>query len=136
MQNLIALSLAACIISLANFACADDINISSDIVEFNKSSNSISFTNNVRIDSEYINVLANQAVLDNDKDTISVYGNPSLISSNNPNNLFKGQAKKIIIFTDEKIHLIGEASMNYENINISSNKILFNPQTGSLSSQE
>ena len=35
-----------------------------------------------------------------------------------------------IIYSDEKVHLVGNASMSYENINITSNKIVFNPQTG------
>ena len=43
---------------------------------------------------------------------------------------------KIIIFNDEKVHLIGDATMFYENINISSDKIVFNPQTGSLFSEK
>ena len=42
----------------------------------------------------------------------------------------------LIIFNDEKVHLIGDASMFYENINISSDKIVFNPQTGSLLSEK
>ncbi len=113
-----------------------DINISSDLVEYKKSSNSILFKNNVEINSEYIFVTANEAIFDNEKDTISVYGNPSFIESNNPNSFFKGKAQKIIIYNDEKVHLIGDASMSYENINISSKKILFNPQTGNFTQQE
>ena len=89
------------IISFAGFAesyVEKDINISSDLVEYKKSSNSILFKNNVEINSEYIFVTANEAIFDNEKDTISVYGNPSFIESNNPNRFFKGKAQKIIIF--------------------------------------
>ena len=43
----------------------------------------------------------------------------------------KGQ----IFFSNEKIHLIGNASMKYENISISSNIIIFNPRTGKISSE-
>ena len=127
------------IISFAGFALSyveKDINISSDLVEYKKSSNSILFKNNVEINSEYIVVIANEAIFDSEKDTISVYGNPSFIESNNPNSFFKGKAQKIIIYNDEKVHLIGDASMSYENINISSKKILFNPQTGNFTQQE
>ena len=127
------------IITFAVFAesyIEKDINISSDLVEYKKSSNSILFKNNVEINSEYIIVIANEAIFDNEKDTISVYGNPSFIESNNPNSFFKGKAQKIIIYNDEKVHLIGDASMSYENINISSKKILFNPQTGNFTQQE
>ncbi len=127
------------IISFVGFATSNiekDINISSDLIEYKKSSNSVLFKNNVEINSEYIVVSANEAIYDNEKDIISVYGNPSLIESSNPNSYFKGQAQKIIIYNDEKVHLIGEASMSYENINISSKKILFNPQTGNFKQQE
>ena len=127
------------IISFTGFASSNiekDINISSDLIEYKKSSNSVLFKNNVEINSEYIVVSANEAIYDNEKDIISVYGNPSLIESNNPNSYFKGQAQEIIIYNDEKVHLIGEASMSYENINISSKKILFNPQTGNFKQQE
>ncbi len=127
------------IISFTGFASSNiekDINISSDLIEYKKSSNSVLFKNNVEINSEYIVVSANEAIYDNEKDIISVYGNPSLIESSNPNSYFKGQAQKIIIYNDEKVHLIGEASMSYENINISSKKILFNPQTGNFKQQE
>ena len=127
------------IITFAVFAesyIEKDINISSDLVEYKKSSNSILFKNNVEINSEYIVVIANEAIFDSEKDTISVYGNPSFIESNNPNSFFKGKAQKIIIYNDEKVHLIGDASMSYENINISSKKILFNPQTGNFTQQE
>ena len=127
------------IVSFVGFSASNiekDINISSDLVEYNKSSNSIFFKNNVEINSEYIVVTANEAIFDNEKDTISVYGNPSFIESNNPNSSFKGKAQKIIIYNNEKVHLIGDASMSYENINISSKKILFNPQTGKFTQQE
>ena len=127
------------IVSFVGFSASNiekDINISSDLVEYNKSSNSIFFKNNVEINSEYIVVTANEAIFDNEKDTISVYGNPSFIESNNPNSSFKGKAQKIIIYNNEKVHLIGDASMSYENINISSKKILFNPQTGNFTQQE
>ena len=58
------------------------------------------------------------------------------ITSNKDDSFFNGKANKIIIFNDEKVHLIGDATMFYENINISSDKIVFNPQTGSLLSEK
>ena len=112
------------------------INIESDTVEYMKATNSISFLDNVRIASENINVLAKEAIYDSELDTISVIGFPSIITSTKRGTNFKGKAEKIIIYSNEKIDLVGNASMSYENINITSNKIVFNPQTGSLISEK
>ena len=112
------------------------INIESDAVEYMKATNSISFLENVRIASENINVLAKEAIYDSELDTISVIGFPSIITSTKKGTNFKGKAEKIIIYSNEKIDLVGNASMSYENINITSNKIVFNPQTGSLVSEK
>jgi len=49
-------------------------------------------------------------------------------------NIFSGKADKILFFDDEKIHLIGNASMKYEGTSISSNIIVFNPQSGKMTS--
>ena len=112
------------------------INIESDTVEYMKATNSISFLDNVKIASENINVLAKEAIYDSELDTISVIGFPSIITSTKKGTNFKGKAEKIIIYSNEKVHLVGNASMSYENINITSNKIVFNPQTGNLMSEE
>ena len=55
--------------------------------------------------------------------------------SSKKNTSFNGKAEKIMFFNDEKIHLIGDASIKYENISISSNIIIFNPRTGKISSE-
>ena len=112
------------------------INIESDTVEYIKATNSISFLDNVKIASENINVLAKEAIYESELDTISVIGFPSIITSTKKGTNFKGEAEKIIIYSNEKIDLVGNASMSYENINITSNKIVFNPQTGNLISEE
>ena len=112
------------------------INIESDTVEYVKATNSISFLENVKIASENIKVLAKEAIYDSELDTISVIGFPSIITSTKKGTNFKGKAEKIIIYSNEKIDLVGNASMSYENINITSNKIVFNPQTGSLVSDK
>ena len=112
------------------------INIESDTVEYMKATNSISFLNNVKIASENINVLAKEAIYNSELDIISVIGFPSTITSSKKGTNFKGKAEKIIIYSNEKIDLVGNASMSYENINITSNKIVFNPQTGNLISEE
>ena len=112
------------------------VNIESDTVEYMKAANSISFLNNVKIATENIKVLAKEAIYDSELDTILVIGFPSVITSSKKGTNFNGKAEKIIIFSNEKVHLVGNASMSYENINITSNKIVFNPQTGNLMSEE
>ena len=113
---------------------SNDIKIKSGTIEFIKESNKINFLNNVVIDSEFVNIVAESAIYDDINSVISLLGSPSLISSNKQDNLFDGKAEKILFFNDEKVHLIGNASMKYENISISSNIIIFNPQTGNISS--
>ena len=112
----------------------NDIKIKSGTIEFIKESNKINFLNNVVIDSEFVNIVAESAIYDNINSVISLLGSPSLISSNKQDNIFDGKAEKILFFNDEKVHLIGNASMKYENISISSNILIFNPQTGTISS--
>ena len=113
----------------------NDIQVKSDTVEFLKHTNQISFINNVEINSNFVKIKANSAIYDDVKDTLSILGTPSVIKSINKNNIFDGKAEEIMFFSDEKIHLIGNASMIYENISISSNIIIFNPMTGKISSE-
>jgi lipopolysaccharide export system protein LptA len=113
---------------------SNDIKIKSGTIEFIKESNKINFLIDVVIDSEFVNIVAESAIYDDINSVISLLGSPSIISSNKQDNLFDGKAKKILFFNDEKVHLIGNASMKYENISISSNIIIFNPQTGNISS--
>ena len=112
-----------------------DIQIKSDTVEFLKQTNQISFINNVEINSNFVSISAKSALYDDISKIISIKGIPSLIKSNRDDSLYKGTADKIIFFSDEKVHLIGNASMKYENVSISSNIIIFNPRTGKFSSE-
>ena len=112
-----------------------DIQIKSDTVEFLKQTNQISFINNVEINSNFVSISAKSALYDHINKIISIKGMPSLIKSNKDDSFFSGAAEKIIFFSDEKIHLIGNASMKYENVSISSNIIIFNPRTGKFSSE-
>jgi len=112
-----------------------DIQIKSDTVEFLKQTNQISFINNVEINSDFVSISAKSALYDDISKIISIKGIPSLIKSNRDDSLYKGTADKIIFFSDEKVHLIGNASMKYENVSISSNIIIFNPRTGKFSSE-
>lgn len=113
---------------------SNDIKIKSGTIEFIKESNKINFLNNVEIDSDFVKIIAESAIYDDVNSVISLEGRPSLIKSNKKDNIFDGEAEKILFFNDQKVHLIGNASMKYENISISSNLIVFNPQTGKISS--
>mgnify|MGYP001394134898 FL=1 len=113
----------------------NDIRIKSDAIEFLEKNNQINFLNNVEINSDFVNIKADSAVYDDIKEMISILGKPSTIKSSKKNTSFNGKAEKIMFFNDEKIHLIGNASMKYENISISSNIIIFNPRTGKISSE-
>ena len=113
---------------------SNDIKIKSGTIEFIKESNKINFLNNVEIDSDFVKIIAESAIYDDVNSVISLEGHPSLIKSNKKDNTFDGEAEKILFFNDQKVHLIGNASMKYENISISSNLIVFNPQTGKISS--
>ena len=111
-----------------------DIKIKSDSIEFLKENNQISFINNVEIRSNSVRIEANSATYHDFKNVISISGRPSTIESSMKDTVFSGKANKILFFNDEKIHLIGNASMKYESISIASDLIIFNPQTGKLSS--
>ena len=87
------------------------INIESATVEYIRVTNSISFLNNVKITSDKLNVLADEAVYDGESEMISVIGFPSVISSGKEGTQFKGKAEKIIIYSDEKVHLVGNLSL-------------------------
>ncbi len=113
-----------------------DIQIKSDTVEFLKDVNQISFLNNVEIISNFVSISAKSAIYDDLNQVISIKGMPSSIESNNGDKLFSGTAEKILFFNDEKVHLVGNASMKYENVSISSNIIIFNPRIGKISSTE
>jgi len=113
----------------------EHVKIKSDSIEFYKESNQINFKHNVEIKSEFISIEASSAIYDNSENSISLTGMPTTITSNKDNNDFSGKANKIIFYTNEKVHLIGNAKMIYENLIISSELIIFNPMTGNFSSE-
>jgi len=134
----LSLIISASLIIALNISAAsfnEDIQIKSDKVEFLKETYQISFIDDVEINSNFVTISANSALYDDIDKIISIKGMPSLIKSNKDDSFFSGAAEKIIFFSDEKIHLIGNASMKYENVSISSNIIIFNPRTGKFSSE-
>ena len=113
----------------------EHVKIKSDSIEFYKEYNQINFKHNVEIKSDFISIEASSAIYDNSENSISLTGTPTTITSNKDNNDFSGTANKIIFYTNEKVHLIGNAKMIYENLIISSELIIFNPITGNFSSE-
>ena len=117
---------------------AEDLNhikIKSDKVELKIDAHKINFLNNVFIDSKHISISASSAIYDDKSKVVTMYGSPSKITSNKDNDFFYGMADKILFFKNERIHLIGNATMKYNGISISSNLIIFNPITGNVSSE-
>ena len=111
------------------------IKIKSERVEVNNDFENVNFIINVFINSQSVRISANSAIYNNNNKTISIIGDPSSIESIKDENVYEGAAEKIIFFNDEKVHLIGNASMKLENISISSNLIIFNTRTGKISSK-
>ena len=122
------------ILDLNSKSLASEVKIESDKVEFSNDSKNISFFSNVNINSSYVEISASSAIYDDKKEVISISGDPSSIKSNNENNFFNGEAETILFFSDEKVHLVGNASIKFDNISINSNLIIFNPKTGKITS--
>ena len=104
---------------------ASEVKIESDKVEFLNDSKNISFLSNVNINSSYVEISASSAIYDNKKEVISISGDPSSIKSNKENNFFNGEAETILFFSDEKVHLVGNASIKFDNISINSNSVSY-----------
>ena len=110
------------------------IRIKSERVEVNNDFENVNFIDNVIINSQYVKISAISAIYNNNNKTISILGDPSSIESIKDENVYEGAAEKIIFFNDEKVHLIGNASMKLENISIASNLTIFNTRTGKITS--
>lgn len=112
---------------------SDDLVINSDKVNIADDSNVI-FSENISIDSGVVLINANKAIYDNDTKIIEITGNPSSLKSLDNKKDFFGSASKIVFYNNEKVHLVGNAKMKYENMTISSEKIIFSPSTGFIES--
>ena len=92
------------------------------------------FSENISIDSGLVLINADMAIYDNDTKIIEITGNPSSLKSLDNKKDFFGSASKIVFYNNEKVHLVGNAKMKYENMTISSEKIIFSPSTGFIES--
>ena len=133
-KHLIIISFFLFTLDLSSKNLINHIKIESDKVEFINNLKNVSFFSNVNINSSYVEISANSAIYDQIKEVISISGDPSSIKSNKKNNFFNGEAETILFFSDEKVHLVGNASIKFDNISISSNLIIFNPKTGKITS--
>ena len=133
-KHLIIISFFLLTLDLSSKNLINHVQIESDKVEFINNLKNVSFFSNVNINSSYVEISANSAIYDQKNEVISISGDPSSIKSNKENNFFNGEAETILFFSDEKVHLVGNASIKFDNISISSNLIIFNPKTGKITS--
>ena len=133
-KHLIIISFFLFTLDLSSKNLINHVQIKSDKVEFINNLKNVSFFSNVNINSSYVEISANSAIYDQKKEVISISGDPSSIKSNKENNFFDGEAETILFFSDEKVHLVGNASIKFDNISINSNLIIFNPKTGKITS--
>ena len=124
-----------CLIFFNNISAnifTDKTNITAERIEYNQNLNEVSFLNNVQINSNILSITANTAIYNNESNLFSIKGLPSIIKSNNSKKPFNGEADEILLFSDEKVHLIGNANIKIDNMSISSKLIIFNPITGKI----
>jgi len=112
---------------------SDDLVINSDKVNI-ANNDKVIFSENISIDSGMVLINADMAIYDNDTKIIEITGNPSSLKSLDNKKDFFGSASKIVFYNNEKVHLVGNAKMKYENMTISSEKIIFSPSTGFIES--
>ena len=108
------------------------LTINSLSIEIRKNENEIIFDGDVFIKSKDFEINADNAVYNNKNKIVSVSGAPSRINSTYEDNIFIGSADKIVFSETNEVQLIGNAQMNYENIDISSNEISFSLQDGKI----
>jgi lipopolysaccharide transport protein LptA len=128
-------------LSLICFFIALDVNaefttntltINSLSIEIRRNENEIIFEGDVFIKSKDFEINADNAVFNNKNKMVSVIGAPSRINSTYEDNIFIGSADRIVFSETNEVQLIGNAQMNYENIDISSNEISFSLQDGKI----
>ena len=111
---------------------SNNIVINSGAIEVEKKSKKIFFNDGVHIKSGEFTIEAREAIFNTINKIISVFGEPSKISSTSKNNFFTGSADKIIFVETDKIQLVGNATINFDDISISSKEIIFNAKNGEV----
>ena len=111
---------------------SNNIVINSGAIKVEKKSNKIFFNDGVFIKSGEITIEAREAIFNKINKIITVYGEPSKISSTAKNNFFTGSADEIIFTDTDKIQLVGNATFNYDDMSILSKEIIFNAKNGEV----
>ena len=111
---------------------SNNIVINSGAIEVEKNSNKIFFNDGVFIKSGEFTIEAREAIFNKINKIITVYGEPSKISSTAKNNFFTGSADEIIFTETDKIQLVGNATIFYDDMSISSKEIIFNAKNGEV----
>jgi lipopolysaccharide transport protein LptA len=124
------------ILSLSSESYIDNLEIDATSIIVSPAKNQITFSDNVLLNTGKLILKSDRAIYNELDKTITLEGMPSSINSMAGSKNFKGSANKIIFFSNSKVQLIGKAIMNYDNINISSNSIVFNPENGKMTSNE
>lgn len=114
----------------------ENLEIDATSIVISPKDNQIIFSNNVILDTGKLVLKSDSAIYNELDKTMTLEGLPSSISSLDSSKTFNGNASKIIFFNNSKVQLIGSAVMSYDNINISSNSIIFNPENGKMSSSK
>ena len=114
----------------------NEIKISSDNVNVQEAANKVIFSKNLIIDSGLMLISAEEAIYDNSSKIIEITGEPSLLKSIGEASEFEGSASKSIFYNNDNVHLLGAAKMKYENMTITSNKIVFSPRSGFINSNK
>ena len=109
--------------------------MNSGSIEIEKKSNIIFFNDGVYVKSNDFIIEADQAIFNKINKAISVYGMPSKIQSTAKDNYFTGSADKIFFSQTDKIQLVGNATINYDDLSISSKEIIFNTRNGQVLSE-
>ena len=110
----------------------NNIIINSGSIEIEKKSNKIFFSDGVYVESNGFIIEASQAIFNKMNKVILVYGKPSTIQSTTKDNYFTGSADRIFFSETDKIKLVGNATINYDDLSISSKEIIFNTRNGQV----
>ena len=121
---------------LSSESYIDNLEIDASSIIVSPAENQIIFSDNVLLNTGKFILKSDSAIYNELNKTITLVGAPSSIDSTEGSRVFKGSANKIIFFSNSKVQLVGRAIMNYDNINISSNSIVFNPENGKMTSNE
>ena len=121
---------------LSSESYIDNLEIDASSIIVSPAENQIIFSDNVLLNTGKFILKSDSAIYNELNKTITLVGAPSSIDSIDGSRVFKGSANKIIFFSNSKVQLVGRAIMNYDNIDISSNSIVFNPENGKMTSNE